>query len=117
MIAFLVDQNFNAHIVNGLTRRNSLIELIHVRDIGLAAADDSVVLERAAIQGLVLLTHDRQTIPSFAYQRIAKGLPMPGVFLVSDDMPIAKAIEQILIAAYCFSSEECKGVVRYFPIG
>ena len=117
MITFLVDQNFNAHIVNGLTRRNSLIELIHVRDIGLAAADDSVVLERAAIQGLVLLTHDRQTIPSFAYQRIAKGLPMPGVFLVRDDMPIAKAIEQILIAAYCFSSEECKGVVRYFPIG
>jgi predicted nuclease of predicted toxin-antitoxin system len=42
VIAFLVDQNFNAHIVNGLTRRNSLIELIHVRDIGLAAADDSV---------------------------------------------------------------------------
>jgi len=117
VIAFLVDQNFNAHIVNGLTRRNSLIELIHVRDIGLAAADDSVVLERAAIQGLVLLTHDRQTIPSFAYQRIAKGLPMPGVFLVRDDMPIAKAIEQILIAAYCFSSEECKGIVRYFPIG
>ena len=117
MIAFLVDQNFNAHIVDGLTRRNSLMELIHVRDIGLAAADDSVVLERAAIQGLVLLIHDRQTIPSFAYQRIAKGLPMPGVFLVRDDMPIAKAIEQILIAAYCFSSEECKGVVRYFPIG
>jgi predicted nuclease of predicted toxin-antitoxin system len=117
VIAFLVDQNFNAHIVNGFTRRNSLIELIHVRDIGLAAADDSVVLERAAIQGLVLLTLDRQTIPSFAYQRIAKGLPMPGVFLVRDDMPIAKAIEQILIAAYCFSSEECKGVVRYFPIG
>jgi len=117
VIAFLVDQNFNAHIVDGLTRRNSLMELIHVRDIGLAAAGDSVVLERAAIQGLVLLTHDRQTIPSFAYQRIAKGLPMPGVFLVRDDMPIAKAIEQILIAAYCFSSEECKGVVRYFPIG
>ncbi|MCY2972741.1 MAG: DUF5615 family PIN-like protein [Planctomycetota bacterium] len=117
MIAFLVDQNFNAHIVDGLTRRNSLIELIHVRDIGLAAADDTVVLERAAIQGLVLLTHDRQTIPSFAYQRIVAGLPMPGVFLVRDDMPIAKAIEQILKAAYCFSSEECKGVVRYFPIG
>lgn len=75
------------------------------------------MLERAAIQGLVLLTHDRQTIPSFAYQRMIAGLPMPGVFLVRDDMPIAQAIEQLLIAAYCLSSEECKGVVRYFPIG
>lgn len=42
MIAFLVDQNFNAHMVDGLTRRYPLMKLIYVRDIGLAAADDSV---------------------------------------------------------------------------
>lgn len=93
------------------------MELIHFRDIGLASVDDNVVLERAANQGFVLLTHDCQTIPSFACRRIIEGLPMPGVFLVRDDMPIAQAIEQILIAAYCFSSEECNGVVWSFPIG
>ena len=56
MIAFLVDQNFNEHIVDGLTRRDETIDFIHVRDIGLAAALDSVVLEWAAAHGLVLLT-------------------------------------------------------------
>ena len=55
---------------------------------------DPMVLEWAAARGLVLLTHDRKTIPPFAYARVAAGLPMPGVFLVSDDMPIGQAIDE-----------------------
>ena len=89
LIAFLVDQNVNEHVLDGLTRRDSTIEFTHVRDVALAAAPDPVVLEWAATHGLVLLTHDRKTIPRFAYERVAAGLPMPGVFLVSDEMPIS----------------------------
>src|SRR5436190_12526485 len=63
VIAFLVDQNFNEHIVDGLTRRNIALDFVHVRNVGLAAAPDNVVLEWAASQGRVLLTHDRKTIP------------------------------------------------------
>jgi predicted nuclease of predicted toxin-antitoxin system len=116
VIAFLVDQNFNEHIVDGLTRRDVTLEFSHVRDVNLAAAPDPKVLEWAALQGLVLLTHDRKTIPSFAYARVAAGLPLPGVFLVSDDMPTGQAIDQLLIAAHCLSPDECKDIVKYFPM-
>jgi predicted nuclease of predicted toxin-antitoxin system len=116
VISFLVDQNFNEHIIDGLTRRNPSVEFIHVRDEGLAAAPDPEVLEWAALHGLVLLTHDRNTIPRFAYDRVAAGQPMPGVFLVSDDMPIAQAIEEILLAAECLLPEECQDLVKYFPM-
>lgn len=116
MIEFLVDQNFNEHIVDGLTRRDATLEFTHVRDVGLAAAPDPTILEWAARHGLVLLTHDRKTIPSFAHARVAAGLPMPGVFLVSDDMPIGQAIDELLIAVYCQSPEECKDIVTYFPM-
>jgi len=34
VIAFLVDQNFNEHIVDGMTRREAALEFTHVRDIG-----------------------------------------------------------------------------------
>jgi len=64
----------------------------------------------------VLLTHDRKTMPSFAYERVAAGLPMPGVFLVSDAMPIGQAIEQVLMAAQCLTEDETKNVVWYFPM-
>ena len=66
MISFLADQNFNEHIVDGLTRRDPALEFTHVRDIGMAAEPDPKILEWGAVNGLVLLTHDRKTIPPFA---------------------------------------------------
>ena len=116
MIAFLVDQNFNEHIVDGMTRRDPTVEFTHVRDIGLADAPDPEVLERAATNGLILLTHDRKTIPPFAYTRVAAGLPMPGVFLVSGAMPNGQAIDELLTAVHCLSADECKDTVTYFPL-
>jgi predicted nuclease of predicted toxin-antitoxin system len=116
VIAFLVDQNFNEHIVDGLTRRDATLEFTQVRDVGLAAAPDPALLEWAAMRSLVLLTHDRKTIPPFAHARVAAGLPMPGVFVVSSNMPVSQAIDQLLIAAHCLSPDECKDVVKYFPL-
>lgn len=116
MIRLLVDQNFNARIFQGLVRRDPTIDLLHVRDIGLSAAADPVVLERAASEDRVLLTHDRQIIPSFAYGRVAAQQPMPGVFVVGKKLPIGQAIDELLLAVYCLSLDECKDTVRYFPL-
>ena len=116
MIAFLVDQNFNEHIVDGLTRRDSALGFAHVRDVGSAEAPDPVVLQWAAENGMVLLTHDRKTIPPFAYDRVAAGLPMPGVFLVSADMPVGRTIDELLVAAHCLEPSECKDIATYFPL-
>jgi len=116
VIELLIDQNFNEDILDGLTRRDATLEFTLARDVGLEAAPDATVLEWAAARGLVLLTHDRKTIPPFAYARVAAGLPMPGVFLVSNDMPIGQAIDELLIAVQCLAADECTNLVRYFPI-
>jgi predicted nuclease of predicted toxin-antitoxin system len=116
VISFLVDQNFNEHIVDGLTRRDPNLEFTYARDVGLAAAPDPEVLEWAAGCGMILLTHDRKTIPSFASDRVTAGLPMPGVFIVSADMPIGKAVTELLVAAHCLSPDECRDIVNYFPL-
>ena len=116
MIEFLVDQNFNEDIVDGLTRRETILNFTLARNVGLEAATDESVLEWAASQDLVLLTHDRKTIPPLAHARAAAGLPMPGVFLVSNKMPVGQAIDELLIAIQCLSVEECENLVRYFPM-
>ncbi|NLY01293.1 MAG: DUF5615 family PIN-like protein [Rhodopirellula sp.] len=116
MIAFLVDQNFNEHIVDGLTRRDATLEFFHVRDFDLATAPDPTLLEWAAARGLILLTHDGKTVPAFARTRVAAGLPMAGVFLVNDSMPVGQAIDELLVAASCLSPGECKDLIRYFPM-
>ena len=115
MIRLLVDQNFNGLVVEGLKRRDPRLDLLHVRDVGLAAAPDPAILEWAAAQGRILLTHDRRTIPSFASARIAASQRMPGVFLVSSEMPIGQAIDEILLAVHCLSPDDCTDIVKYFP--
>jgi hypothetical protein len=62
------------------------------------------------------LTHDRRTIPRFAHDRVVAGLIMPGVFLVSDHMPVGQAIDEILLAVHCLALEECNDIVKYFPL-
>jgi predicted nuclease of predicted toxin-antitoxin system len=99
-----------------MTRRNAALEFTHVRDLGLAEAPDPVILEWAAVHDLILRTHDRKPVPSFAYARVAAGLPMPGVFLASGDMPIGRAIEKLMIAVGCLSSEEREDQVHHFPL-
>ncbi|MDZ7620412.1 MAG: DUF5615 family PIN-like protein [Patescibacteria group bacterium] len=92
------------------------LEFIHVREVGLAAAEDPAILQWAAERGLVLLTHDRRTVPAFAQARVDAGLPMPGVFAVNDALPIGQAIDELLVAAHCLSPAETKDLVRYFPM-
>ena len=116
MIAFVVDQNFNERIADGMTRREASLQFTHVRDVDLATAADPVILQWAAERGLVLLTHDRKPIPAFARGRIEAGLPVAGVFAVNDAMPIGQAIDELLIAAHCLTPEETKNVIRYFPL-
>ncbi len=83
MLRFAVDENFNNDILRGLLRRKPELDIVRVQDISLSGADDSTVLEWAARDGRVLLTHDVTTITHYAYERIQAGQPMPGVFEVS----------------------------------
>lgn len=61
--------------------------------------DDEGVLEFAANEGRIILTHDVSTMTHFAYERAKDGQAMPGVFEVSTSQSLAVAIEEILIIA------------------
>lgn len=54
----LTDENFNGSILRGLIRRLPELDLIRVQDVGLMNTDDRQILEWAASDGRILLTHD-----------------------------------------------------------
>ena len=116
MLRLVSDENFDGVILRGLYRRRPGLDVVRVQDVGLITASDPDILEWAAIEGRIVLTHDRDTMPHFAYMRVRAGLPMPGVFLVSDLMPTDQAIDEILLAVDCLTPEECKDRVTYFPL-
>ncbi len=117
MLKLAADENFNNNILRGLLRRNPDLDIVRIQDIPEAAGqDDPTMLAWAAQAGRVLLTHDVRTITKYAYQRIDAGLPMPGVFEIKRTVPIAVALEEILILAEGSIEGEWEGQVRYLPL-
>lgn len=116
MLKLAADEDFNNRIILGLRRRAPDIDVRRVQDAGLLAADDPSVLEWAAGEGRVLLTHDVTTMKKHAFARISVGLPMLGVFEIAQDLSIGVAIEEILILVECSVEGEWDGQVRFLPL-
>jgi hypothetical protein len=116
MLSLLSDENFNGDIVRGLFLRQPRLDLSRVQDVGLQKLDDPVILEWAAINNRILLTHDRATMPDFAYERLSKGEAMAGMFVVNDRMLVRQAIDELLLLIDCSDQMEWKGIVLYLPL-
>ncbi len=116
MIKLASDENFDGDILRGLFRRLPELDMVRVQDVGLAETPDPPILEWAAREQRVLLTHDRDTVPNFAYDRVRAGQPMPGVFLISALTPKGQTIEELFLALHCLSPDDCKDQVTYFPL-
>ncbi|MCC5663350.1 DUF5615 family PIN-like protein [Nostoc sp. CHAB 5784] len=97
MLKFLADENFDNTVVRGLFRRSPEIDIVRVQDVGLSGKDDPTILDWAAQEGRILLTHDVSTITRYAYDRVRQGQTMPGVIEVSLDAPVGQVIEDILV--------------------
>jgi predicted nuclease of predicted toxin-antitoxin system len=116
MLRLLADENFNGDLTRGLLLRNPDIDLVRVQDVGLVEADDPPILEWAAVHNRIVLTQDRATMPDFAYDRIVAGQVMPGIFVLTDRMPIQQAIEELLLIDECSEQEEWSNLVVYLPL-
>ena len=116
MIRLAADENFNNNIIRGVRRRNPAVDILRVQDAGLTSAADPEVLEWAAQERRVLLSHDVQTLTHFAYERVRAQLLMPGVFEVSNKLPVGVAIDEVLLLAEASVEGEWEGQVRYLPL-
>lgn len=116
MFSLLADENFNNNIIRGLLIRKPNVNLIRVQDVGLSGEDDPVVLEWAARNDYILITHDVESIPCFAYERIKSGLMMPGVFIANQEVPIGQLINDLLILIECSEQKEWMNQVFFFSL-
>ena len=115
MWLLLGDENFNSDILRGLALRDPAIDIVRTYDV-CPQCPDPEVLEWAATHDRILITHDRATIPDFAFARVLAGNPMPGVYVLDDRMPVRQAIDEILLLIRCSDPGEWTGVVLYLPL-
>ena len=73
---FLADHDLNDAIITGLLRREPTIEWTRLREVNASQLPDPQVLELATNLGLIVVSHDTNTMVGHAHARIAENLPV-----------------------------------------
>ncbi|MGH2501022.1 MAG: DUF5615 family PIN-like protein [Ktedonobacterales bacterium] len=115
-VRFQADANLNALIIKGLLRRQPMIDIQLADTAGLAGVADEEVLARTAEVGRVLVSHDYRTMPGHFADFLASGRHSPGVLLLHQQLPIAQAIEALLLVWDASAPEEWRDRLTYLPL-
>lgn len=94
---FLADNDLNDAIVRGVERREPGIEFARLRELGLEKSPDREVLEYAARERWLVVSHDVNTMTAAAFKMLEAGQEMRGLLLVHQGDPIATTIESIML--------------------
>jgi hypothetical protein len=114
-LRFAVDENLDQRIVTALRRHIPGIDLTRVREAGLLGQEDPVILEWVSAEGRVLLTHDVQKMPAFAYERLSRGLSFPGLLAIHQKAPIGAVVADLALVAMAVDPGEIADQVWFLP--
>lgn len=89
---------------------------MRAQDVGLRGCSDPDLLEWAAQQGRIVLSHDAATLIGYAYDRVRAGRTMPGVIIVHRDLPTASATADLVLAVVASDEADWDRQVRHIPI-
>lgn len=114
---FLADENFDGRLLRALQRRISDVDVLRVQDTHLAGADDPTVLEWAAAEGRVVLTHDLATFIGFACERLEAKLAMPGVIAVQTrGRSMGRVVEDLELLLTAAEPRDFGGQILFVPL-
>jgi len=116
MLRLLIDQDFDQDILRGLRRRVPDLDAVTAYEVEMSEAPDPELLAWAAEAGRVIVTHDRTTMPAHAARRLLAGDDIAGVIVVSRQIPISTAIDELEIVVLCSEPEEWQNLIRHIPL-
>ena len=112
---FLADADLNRAIVTGVKRREPAVDFLTAALANLEGLEDPRVLAIAAQAGRILVSHDHKTMPRH-FGEFVRDHESAGVFLVSQDLPVALAVETLLLVWATSDAEEWRNQLRYLPM-
>jgi hypothetical protein len=76
---------------------------------------DSAILANAASEGLLVVSHDVNTMPAVAFTRLSAGEPRAGLCMVPQSLPIAPIIESLVVIWAASELEGWEDQVVFLP--
>lgn len=113
---FLADHDLNDAIIDGVLRREPLIDFIRAREVGMDGRPDPEVLEYASRDRLILVSHDVNTMPAHAADRLAAGQHLAGVVMIRQSLPLVLAIDELVTIWSASEAQEWAGMIVFLPL-
>jgi hypothetical protein len=115
ILYFQADGDLNQIILHAMMRREPRLDFQTAEAAGLAGLRDPEVLALAAREGRVLVTHDQKTMPRHFAEFIATETS-PGVLIIPQRLPVATAVEDLLLIWSTMDADEWKNTIRFLPL-
>ena len=116
MLLLATDEDVTGSIITGLRLRLPNLDFVRVQEVGLGHTPDPDILEWAAANGRILVTQDASTMVGHAWDRVNRGLPMPGLIVRGSGVTVRQAIDELAVAACCGDPDDFKDKVIFLPI-
>ena len=114
-VKYLFDEDLNGRIVRGVRRRIPDLDSTTVKEADLPEASDPAVLDWAASQGRIVITHDHRTMRPCAEDRLKAGRAMAGLILVPQTAALGQVIDDLVLVAEASTAEEWEGTILFLP--
>lgn len=114
-VRFLADADLNYAIVQGVRLREPSVDFRSANEAGLEGLSDPKVIELAAVEGRVLVSYDKRTMPVHFAASVGSGRKSPGVLLALPSAPVGDIIESLLIIWSVSSEREWEDQIHYLP--
>ncbi|MBM3786081.1 MAG: hypothetical protein FJW30_17115 [Acidobacteria bacterium] len=114
-IRFQADNDLKFGIVKAIRRREPTVDFLSAQEAGLDGVPDPVLLDRAAAEGRVLVSHDRRTMIDHFRDHLAAGKASPGLLIVSQGSAIGDVVEAVLYVWALSDPAELLDQAYYLP--
>src|SRR5207244_1232536 len=94
---FLADEDLRFEIVLAVRRREPAAEIVTVQEAGMSGMTDADVLAHAQAHGLIVVSHDVNTLRAEAEQRVRDGQRIAGVLLTAQRNPTREVADCLVL--------------------
>ena len=112
---FQADADLHFEIVLGVVRREPSVDFQSAQEVFADGANDHSVLHRAAGEDRILISHDVSTMPGTFRAFLALNRS-PGLFLVPQNVPIGRAIADIVLIWSASDAHEWRDRITWLPL-
>ena len=114
-LRFQADADLRTILILGVVRREPEIDFQTAVAANLSNRRDLEVLETAARDNRILVSHDFKTMPA-AFGEFLERRSSPGVFIVPQSMPLLTAIEGLVMIWAASEAEEWLNRICRLPL-